>query len=137
MLLSVVGACTQIPSDVILPRGRRNHVSPHTRLTMVLFILIPKQITGVAIPLLHGAVVITSETTTTSRMQDRVATICASNIVIFPAPLLYPYPDCLKKETNRGDCPCQVPVHFLFFLLTFPIHTFHLKISDFNLWLVF
>ena len=84
MLLSVVGACTQIPSDVILPRGRRNHVSPHTRLTMVLFILIPKQITGVAIPLLHGVVVITSETTTTLHMQDRVATICASNIVIFP-----------------------------------------------------
>ena len=57
---------------------------PHTRLTMVLFILIPKQITGVAIPLLHGVVVITSETTTTLHMQDRVATICASNIVIFP-----------------------------------------------------
>ena len=61
MLLSVVGACTQIPSDVILPRGRRNHISPPTRLTLVLFILIPKQITGIAIPLLHGVVVITSE----------------------------------------------------------------------------
>ena len=84
MLLSVVGACTQIPSDFISPRGRRNHVSPHTRLTLVLFILIPKQITGIAIPLLHGVVVITSETATTLHMQDRVATICASNIVIFP-----------------------------------------------------
>ena len=85
MLLSVVGACTQIPSDVISPRNRGNHISPHTRLTMVLFILIPKQITGVAIPLLHGAVVTTSETTTTLHMQHRVATICASNIVIFPS----------------------------------------------------
>ena len=85
MLLSVVGACTQIPSDVISPRGRRNHVSPPTRLTLVLFILIPKQITGIAIPLLHGVVVIASETTTTLHMQDRVATICASDIVIFPS----------------------------------------------------
>ena len=80
---STVLTCSS-PLSEHAPRSHRTSFHLEVAETMSPLILIPKQITGVAIPLLHGVVVITSETTTTLHMQDRVATICASNIVIFP-----------------------------------------------------
>ena len=118
MLLSVVGASTQIPSDVISPRGRRNHISPHTRPTLVLFILIPKQITGIAIPLLHGAVVITSE--------KRPLCTCKTEWPLFVLPISWYFQHhyCTHAQTALRRRQIGVILHvkfqYIFFSFSWP-----------------